>query len=1769
VTILTAANFIASLIVAFLSYALPVGRKSKRKKNKAKQQGRKFFLSTQFLHAIQKYMLHHTVFEYSMRMNLPRDEIFYLEQQYYTFRTNADTLKREFLLTFEENKDFLFSVENVGQIVMVYESLDPLPLLSGDLKNKILSSSSISSEEENNDSSFPNLLSAERIAHWLRIQFFIKQIVVQIGSLHGLIWKLDVLQNMMNSDSNLFSISEYGKCSMFVFYSLMIIFSYLILLSLDSQRPVSNPDFYQQQQASTFSFGNSAGGGGNGLGGGSILFSQSSKQLPPLKFTEKKKRKLGFDESFSRQTPRILHYQASGMKNNLQQASLTSSASVGSYKPALSDIDQLRKELQIAQSGVNELNKMVDTNIAWVQSNCEINDKFQNLSNRAIQKCKNMAMKKMLAIFDSGVKRFLKKQFITWKLSIHYQSLEAFAKTYVKLKSVVSFQKIFAAHYYKRLYSSLNKWLKNVRFEILMERNASIVQIQRVIRGFISRRRYAQKKLGKTVTHIQSLFRYVKAKKKVAALRTTDWGARVIQKWFKSWYKIRMAKKELKKRKGQRAAVRIQALFRGGKTRDDRIAAEKLKKEKEEAEERARQGEEQFGGDLDALAAQSSKSSKKKSPSPKKKQAAATVSRNPLRELAKSSKTAAVPLPAKKPPKPVAAGKKNISGKSEKKKTGEESTNQTQSLPQEGEESTNITTTTLPLALETASSPTATTTTGHSLVPPLLSPLPTPAVSHGVEIGIQVTFREEEEQQAALTPNKSSRNISKPSSSPQKKNIKELQMPGSPHSIQDSATSPFDTRPHTPEDTKTSAGNSNRATIRKGAGQQHSRQPSRPDSATSASSSATNTTAPATTHSKPAAGHSHHDKASDKGGKKSTRTAAADSKGTGSTNNSKRSVHDKSGPRSQSLSSASTHVPETQAVKIQKIARGKLARIKSKKITTEETNTEETEEKSVPEPAMMMERVDEVSLEVSLEGSSVKAGGEGGIGLDQEGGGEEEEERGEEVILSLPSDRFSRSRSQDPYQHSSSLDHHQQPVIELQPTVDEQEQEEQPLERQPNRDSQKEGEHEKEEQDQVPLAIETTITTSPQANLQPSSSKKPGFFAAFAKSPSATSTSSSSTFKLLPSFRGGILGSRPQTSEETSTTIGKNEQQQLEAEGAAGPRAKTAPSSILSYLNPFSGGMGRSKSPMQTPTKPLSQPSTPGKGDSSHNLETEGEQEQPPLETMKEISEENEGDNTELPQQQASRPITPKKPEEQKSTPSMDYETAGLKVQLYIRKIVALKRLAQRRKEILQNQLLAASYVNWSAQSIQKVVRAKIGRKKAEIQKKETLRYREQKVQKSATKIQCLFRKLKAQTRVEKLRKLRDEERKRNDYIRSLQKKKVEQRQLQAANIDSDEEQEQQQAPLHHHEERKSEKNKPAPPTTRPSSQERTSSAGGGRSAKKSPSSKRLSGGGNAVPPPSSSPPRTPGERTNSTLGKPTPPAISTAQEGDDQPPTRGLTEADLKLHELEMKMKLLEDMEKRIKQSEEHMLAESLKAQEKMAKQMELLEEKAKQQEADRLAQQELMKLAVGNPMSTGTTPFATLPNGARMMMSNGGRPVMMNSTGPRPTSGPGANALMLTNGSQRPPAGIASGQSSIFNTQQLQVYPSHEVATLPHLVVGGQEWIQLYDDHSHAYYWWCEKLQLSQWEKPTELYNGVAGGGGDYNDAMSESGYAESVGGNLTDVSDQESAYYSESEAGDGHHGGHAGHGMGGINGSGWQEYWDEQAQAKYWYNNHTVRE
>ncbi len=197
------------------------------------------------------------------------------------------------------------------------------------------------------------------------------------------------------------------------------------------------------------------------------------------------------------------------------------------------------------------------------------------------------------------------------------------------------------------------------------------------------------------------------------------------------------------------------------------------------------------------------------------------------------------------------------------------------------------------------------------------------------------------------------------------------------------------------------------------------------------------------------------------------------------------------------------------------------------------------------------------------------------------------------------------------------------------------------------------------------------------------------------------------------------------------------------------------------------------------------------------------------------------------------------------------------------------------------------------------------------------------------------------------------------------------------------------------------------------------------------------------------------------------------------------------KLKQIDEKLMALADLEKRLKESEEKVRLEVKLAEEKVQAQLRLLDEKTKQVEAERKAREELMQLAVG-PMSH-RSPFATLRSGT--------------STVP------------------------TSARSNLGRTPD----------ALP-ILVNGNQWVKLWDASNQTFYWWCEKLQLAQWEDPrlktteSEMEN----------DSISV--------GALTDYSTDGDEQFTENHK-------YA------SNSSPWQEYWDEQAQAKYWYNNETV--
>ncbi len=211
---------------------------------------------------------------------------------------------------------------------------------------------------------------------------------------------------------------------------------------------------------------------------------------------------------------------------------------------------------------------------------------------------------------------------------------------------------------------------------------------------------------------------------------------------------------------------------------------------------------------------------------------------------------------------------------------------------------------------------------------------------------------------------------------------------------------------------------------------------------------------------------------------------------------------------------------------------------------------------------------------------------------------------------------------------------------------------------------------------------------------------------------------------------------------------------------------------------------------------------------------------------------------------------------------------------------------------------------------------------------------------------------------------------------------------------------------------------------------------------------------------------------------------------------------------ELEEKIRRLEDIERNIAAREVKMLEAARVTEERaleMSRALKQIEDRVKQDSADQAVRQQLLMMAAG-PISE-------------------------------------RSEYMTKNSARK--SGRASGQASARWPEALPSARSISARKLtgqtPRIQFDGDEWIQYWDAEQNAAYWYCERTKIAKWEQPgSESY---------------DSGYESS--GALTDYSTdnyESGGEYADSEYGE--------------SDVVWQEYWDEQAQAKYWYNNNTVR-
>jgi hypothetical protein len=307
----------------------------------------------------------------------------------------------------------------------------------------------------------------------------------------------------------------------------------------------------------------------------SNVFSQGENMLPPLRLgrsTRKQRQdlglslgkrhftKAGFDASFTRGTPRVL-------QSNKPLATRDLSEGGGAGR---TEIEALRWELTVAREGVKHLDKMLDTNIAWVQSNCDMSVLGGNFSSRTKQKCRMMATERITSVFAGWLDSTLYWAVRRWQTAVRFERLTLAAKQFTKLKGIekltVALWKVITN---QMLYRGWQPWLRYVQAHILHRMNKAAVQIQRIVRGRLGRVRVNNIKLGQVALTLQNLFRKTKAiavvkeKRFVREQELNNTAVRAIQKLLSSLIKIRRAKEEAKRLRESRASVRIQKIHRG------------------------------------------------------------------------------------------------------------------------------------------------------------------------------------------------------------------------------------------------------------------------------------------------------------------------------------------------------------------------------------------------------------------------------------------------------------------------------------------------------------------------------------------------------------------------------------------------------------------------------------------------------------------------------------------------------------------------------------------------------------------------------------------------------------------------------------------------------------------------------------------------------------------------------------------------------------------------------------------------------------------------------------------------------------------------------------------------------------------------------------------------------------------------------------------------------------------------------------------------------
>ena len=221
------------------------------------------------------------------------------------------------------------------------------------------------------------------------------------------------------------------------------------------------------------------------------------------------------------------------------------------------DLNELRSTLAATDAGLAELRSLVKKDVQWVQLNCT----STNMSVRAQFFCKQWGAEKISALLASGELSRQRKALLHWRaaaaLQFNLQRLELYLKFTACRKVVLS----LGAGIDRCRGSALKHWQLVARLERREEADGAACEVQRHARAFMGKVRFKAFKRFAYARRIQCLVRIRQARARCRLQRRVlkqSRAAACIQRAWRRVVAVRQGRKEAQNRRRHRAAKKIQ-----------------------------------------------------------------------------------------------------------------------------------------------------------------------------------------------------------------------------------------------------------------------------------------------------------------------------------------------------------------------------------------------------------------------------------------------------------------------------------------------------------------------------------------------------------------------------------------------------------------------------------------------------------------------------------------------------------------------------------------------------------------------------------------------------------------------------------------------------------------------------------------------------------------------------------------------------------------------------------------------------------------------------------------------------------------------------------------------------------------------------------------------------------------------------------------------------------------------------------------------------------